>query len=139
MISGGVVPGGMVRRRVWLIAVTSASAAPMLASGWKKTRISPTPAIDCDSMCSMLLTVVVIARSEMVTMRPSTSFGDRPENCQMTEMTGMLISGKMSTAVRAMVSTPPMAISIAITMNVYGRRSARRTIHIAQPMALPFA
>src|SRR5205809_247131 len=133
MISGGVVPGGIVRRRVWLIAVTSASAAPMLASGWKKTRISPTPAIDCDSMCSMLLTVVVIARSEMVTMRPSTSFGDSPLNCQMTEMTGMLISGKMSTGVRAIVRTPPMAISIAITMKVYGRRSARRTINIVVP------
>src|SRR5207247_1530010 len=111
----------------------------MLASVWKKTRISPTPASDCDSMCSMLLTVVVIARSEMVTMRPSTSFGESPVNCQRIEMTGMLISGKMSTGVRAMVSTPPMAISIAITMNVYGRRRARRTIHIAQPMSLPFA
>ena len=33
MISGGVVPGGMVRRRVWLIAVTSALAASMSASG----------------------------------------------------------------------------------------------------------
>src|SRR6185295_14714991 len=136
MISGGVVPGGMVRRRVWLMAVTSALAAPMLASGWKKTRISPTPASDCDSMCSMLLTVVVIARSEMVTMRPSTSFGERPLNCQMTEMTGMLISGKMSTGVRAMVRTPPMAIRSAITMNVYGRRRARRTIHIA--LVVPF-
>jgi len=90
----------------------------MLASGWKKTRISPTPASDCDSMCSMLFTVVVIARAEMVTMRPSTSFGDRPVYCQMTEITGMLISGKMSTGVRAMVSTPPMAMISAITMKV---------------------
>src|SRR6185295_289960 len=137
MISGGVVPGGMVRRRVWLMAVTSALAAPMLASGWKKTRISPTPASDCDSMCSMLLTVVVIARSEMVTMRPSTSFGESPLNCQMIEMTGMLIAGKMSMGVRAMVSTPPMAMSIAITMNVYGRRRARRTIHMTSPLRAP--
>src|SRR5438874_3658690 len=91
MIRGGVVPGGIVLRRVWLMAVTSASADPMFASGWKKTRIRPTPASDCDSMCSMLLTVVVIARSEMVTMRPSTSLGERPVNCQMIEMTGMLI------------------------------------------------
>src|SRR5205809_4299567 len=135
MLSGGVFPGGIVLRRVWLMAVTSASADPMFASGWKKTRIRPTPASDCDSMCSMLLTVVVIARSEMVTMRPSTSFGESPLNCQMIEMTGMLISGKMSTGVRAMVSTPPMAMSSAITMNVYGRRRARRTIHIAQPTA----
>ena len=102
----------------------------MFASGWKNTRISPTPASDCDSMCSMLLTVVVIARSEIVTMRPSTSFGESPVYCQMTETTGMLIAGKMSTGVRAIVRTPPMAISIAITMKVYGRRSARRTIHI---------
>src|SRR5712671_6941239 len=133
MISGGVVPGGMVRSRVWLMAVTSALAEPMLASGWKKTRISPTPASDCDSMCSMLLTVVVIARSEMVTMRPSTSFGESPANCQITDMTGMLIAGNMTIGVRAIVSTPPIAISMAITMNVYGRRSARRTIHIAHP------
>ncbi len=100
------------------MAVTSASADPMLASGWKKTRINPTPASDCDSMCSMLLTVVVIARSEMVTIRPSTSFGESPVYCQMTETTGMLIEGKMSTGVRAIVSAPPMAINIAMTMNV---------------------
>src|SRR5689334_6376894 len=137
MLIGGVVPGGMVRSRVWLMAVTSALAAPMLASGWKKTRIRPTPASDCDSMCSMLLTVVVIARSEMVTIRPSTSFGESPLNCQMTEMTGMLISGKMSMGVRAIVSTPPMAMSIAMTMKVYGRRRARRTIHMASENATP--
>src|SRR5436853_5313961 len=83
-------------------------------------------------MCSMLLTVVVIARSEMVTMRPSTSFGESPVNCQMIEITGMLMLGKMSIGVRAIVSAPPIAMRNAITMKVYGRRRARRTIHIAQ-------
>src|SRR5258706_14665528 len=81
-------------------------------------------------MCSMLLTVVVIARSEMVTIRPSTSFGERPVNCQITEITGMLISGKMSVGIRAIEIGPPIAISSAITMKVYGRRRARRTIHM---------
>src|SRR5207244_5950037 len=131
--------GGAPRTTEHPVRLSEDAQNVMLASGWKKTRISPTPESDCDSMCSMLLTVVVIARSEMVTMRPSTSFGESPVNCQMIEITGMLISGKMSTGVRAMGSTPPMAISVAITMKVYGRRRARRTIHIARPRALPFA
>ena len=59
-------------------------------------------------MCSMPLTVVVIARSEMVTMRPSISFADSPLYSQMTETTGMLMSGKMSVGVRAIVSAPRM-------------------------------
>lgn len=51
-------------------------------------------------------------------MRPSTSFGERPVNCQMIEMTGMLIWGKMSIGVRTIVSPPPMAMRNAITMKV---------------------
>src|SRR5262249_45727382 len=42
----------------------------------------------------------------------------------------MLISGKMSVGVRRIVSPPRMAMSIAITAKVYGRRSASRTIHM---------
>src|SRR3954464_2287921 len=45
--------------------------------------------------------------------------------------TGMLILGKMSTGVLKIDSTPRMAIRIASTMKVYGRRSASRTIHTA--------
>ena len=78
MMSGGVVPGGSGRSSVCEIAVTCATAASMLAPGWKKTLITPTPASDWLSMCSMSLTVVVIARSKIVTMRFSISSGDSP-------------------------------------------------------------
>jgi hypothetical protein len=43
--------------------------------------------------------------------------------------TGMLMAGKMSTGVRTIDSPPRSAITIASTMNVYGRRSASLTIH----------
>src|SRR5436190_16091714 len=42
----------------------------------------------------------------------------------------MSISGKMSVGIRVMVTTPRIAMSMAITTNVYGRRSASRTIHM---------
>ena len=45
----------------------------------------------------------------------------------MMEITGMLISGKMSIAIFASTNGVASTISIAITMNVYGRRSARPT------------
>src|SRR5262249_2221513 len=38
--------------------------------------------------------------------------------------------GKMSVGVPSIVSPPRMAMSIAITAKVYGRRSASRTIHM---------
>src|ERR1700730_17177139 len=44
----------------------------------------------------------------------------------------MLMLGKMSVGVRAIVSGPTMRMSRARTTNVYGRRSAIRTIHIGQ-------
>ena len=37
--------------------------------GWKKILMMPTPTSDCDSMWSMSLTVVVMPRSALVTMR----------------------------------------------------------------------
>src|SRR5262245_15315564 len=46
----------------------------------------------------------------------------------------MLMLGKMSVGVRAIVSPPRMLISSARTAKVYGRRSARRTIHMAFPV-----
>ncbi len=45
----------------------------------------------------------------------------------MTLMTGMLISGKMSVAMLSSANGVASTISIAITMNVYGRRSAVST------------
>src|SRR6266851_1478695 len=86
--------------------------------------------MDWDSMCSMSLTAVVMARSVTVSTRFSMSFGDRPVNDQMTVITGMFTSGKMSTGMRAIVTTPSTRMSNATTTNVYGRRSASRTIHM---------
>ena len=60
---GGVTPGGNCFRMVCEIAVTCACAALMLTVGWKKTLTTPVPGSDCDSMCSMSLTVVDSARS----------------------------------------------------------------------------
>jgi hypothetical protein len=62
MISGGVMPGGIcaaapARSRPCAMAVW------MLAVGWKKILMIEMPASDCDSMCSMSLTVVVRLRS----------------------------------------------------------------------------
>ncbi len=69
MMNGGNVPGGSERSCTWLIDTIWATASAMFTLGWKKTLISPTPTSDCDSMWSMSLTVVVMPRSELVTMR----------------------------------------------------------------------
>ena len=130
-ISGGVVPGGLVRRSCCETAVTSAIAAPIWVFGWKKTLITPTPGIVCDSMCSMSFTEVVNARSEGVTIRASMSVTDVPVSDQMTLTTGMLTSGKMSVGVRRIVTTPSSTINKATMTNVYGRRRASLTIHMA--------
>lgn len=71
------------------MAVTWESANSTLAFGWKYTRVTETPEYDCDSICSMSFTVVVMARSKMVTMRFSISSGGRPEYVQTTLTTGM--------------------------------------------------
>ncbi len=78
MTSGGVVPGGKPRTVVCEMAVTCAMAVWMLVPGRKKILMTPRPYTDCDSMCSMLLTVVVMPRSELVTMRSAISCGDIP-------------------------------------------------------------
>src|SRR6266446_1886193 len=49
----------------------------------------------------------------------------------MTVTTGMLMAGKMSTVMVTMDTTPRTAMSRARTTNVYGRRRASRTIHMA--------
>ena len=86
--------------------------------------------MDCDSMCSMSLTVVVNARSLTVTTLFSMSSGAIPVNDQMTVTTGISTLGKMSVGMRCTVTTPNTTSKSATTTNVYGRRSARRTIHI---------
>ena len=80
-------------------------------------------------MCSMSLTVVVIVRSNGVTIRAAISSADSPPYVQTTVTTGMLMFGKMSVGVRRIVSGPTNRIRIARTTNVYGRFSAMRTIH----------
>ena len=61
--SGGVMPGGSWRTCVCSDATTCAIAVWMFAVGWKNTLMIVMPASDCDSMCSMSLTVVVRPRS----------------------------------------------------------------------------
>src|SRR6202012_495667 len=55
------------------------------------------------------------------------SSGDRPAYDHTAATTGILMSGKISVGVRTTASPPNMTIRIARTINVYGRRSARRT------------
>src|SRR3954447_7707352 len=43
-------------------------------------------------------------------------------------MTGMLMLGKISVGVRSADAVPKIRINTAMTMNVYGRRKASRTI-----------
>ena len=76
---GGVVPGGMIRSNVWQIEVIWATPASTLAPSWKYTLMTATPLYDWDSICSMSLTVVVIARSQTVTKRFSISSAATPE------------------------------------------------------------
>jgi hypothetical protein len=92
--------------------------------------MTPTPFSDCDSMCSMSLTVVVMPRSELETMRSAISLGAMPVKFQMTLITGILISGKMSTGVRRSTNGITKMMTSAITTKVYGRLRARETIHI---------
>ena len=62
----------------WLMAVTWATALPILTWGWKKTLMTPMPFNDCDSMCSISLTAVVMPRSTLKTMRVDISCADSP-------------------------------------------------------------
>ena len=78
----------------------------------------PTPVYDVPSICSMLLTVVVSERWKFSITRPDIWSGGRPVYCQTTAMTGMRISGKMSTGMRRAANGPTMRINNAITTNV---------------------
>src|ERR1700748_2057118 len=94
-MSGGVVPRGSCRSCVWAMAVTCATAAAMFTFGWKKILMTAMPFSDWDSMCSMLLTVVVSDRSEFTVIRLAICSGERPVYCQTIATTGMLMFGKM--------------------------------------------
>jgi len=79
----------------------------------------------------MSFTVVVMARSVTVTKRFSISSGATPGKLQITLTTGMSIFGKMSVAMRVIVTIPMSTIRMAATVKVYGRLRAKRTIHTA--------
>src|SRR6267142_411185 len=88
------------------------------------------PLRDCDSVCSTSLTRVAMPRSTLPVMRCSISWGSRPLKVHTRLMTGILISGKMSVGVRSRTTGVNRMMTSAITINVYGRCSAKRTIHI---------
>src|SRR5712672_3594628 len=58
------------------------------------------------------------------------SSAGRPVKLNTTLMTGMLMFGKISVGVRSADAVPKIRISTAMTINVYGRRRARRTTPI---------
>src|ERR1019366_7840075 len=134
-MNGGVVPGGSWRSCTWEMAVTWATAAPIFTWGWKKTLIMATPLSDCDSMCSTSLTVVVMARSLLNTMRVDISWADRPLYPHTIVTTGMSILGKISVGIETMLKTPRIKLKSAKTAKVKGRRHASRTIHIRLVLA----
>src|SRR6266850_5337902 len=109
----------------------------MLAVGCRKTLTTAIPFRDWDSMCSMLSTVVVSARSVILTMRSLMSSGTKPLKVQMMLTTGMSMLGKMSVGVRAIASVPRIKIRTANTAIVYGRLSASLTIHINYVLIFP--
>ena len=78
MIKGAVAPGGKVLRMLCASAVTSAMAPSTDVPGCRKILVTLTPFSDWLSMCSMPLTVVVVARSNGPVMRAATSSGERP-------------------------------------------------------------
>src|SRR6059036_2865764 len=99
MMNGGTAPGGMRRRIVCDTAVTWASAPSTFTLGWKKILMTPTPGYVCDSIDRTSLTADEIVYSEKVVIRDAMSSVVRPSWFQITETTGMSISGKMSVGV----------------------------------------
>ena len=79
MMSGGVVPAGSCRSCVCDTAVTCAIAWISLRPPAGTPSTTATPSSDCDSTCPMLSTVVVSARSVMVTIRFAHLLASRPE------------------------------------------------------------
>ena len=130
---GGVVPGGAERSWVWEMPVICAYASSSFTFGWKKYLTTEVPVRDCDSVCSTSLTVVCALRSVPRMIRVAISSGARPVYRQIVATTGILMFGKMSVGVRRIANTPSSVIAMASTRNVYGRRSASLTIHMARP------
>src|ERR1700691_6506513 len=100
MIWGGSVPGGSCRNKYCDAAVTWALAVSSDAPGCRKTFTVASPLYVVDSMCWILSTSVVRAFSYGVVKRVSISSGLSPVYVHATEITGILILGKMSVGVR---------------------------------------
>src|SRR3954447_5161885 len=118
MMKGGLVPGGSWRNCAWLTEVICATAEATFTCGWKKTLMTATPARDCDSMCSMSLTVVVMARSLLDTMRWDICSDDRPAYPHTTVTIGISMSGKMSVGIVSILKMPRITIRSAKTTKV---------------------
>src|SRR5215469_14120857 len=96
------------------LAASCATAASILALGWKNSLMMAMPGSDCDSMCSMSLTEVVNERSHRVVMTSAISSAETPAYAQMTLTTGTSISGKMSVAIRRTDNTPKITITMEV-------------------------
>ena len=97
------------------------TAESELVPGWKYTLIKLTPGKDRDSMCSILLASVK-NRSKRPVISASICSGGMPEKNVATITTGMLISGKRSTGIRATAVIPTTAIIRHTTRIRYGLR-----------------
>ncbi len=84
------------------IVVTAESG---LVPGWKNTLMMLTPGKERDSMCSMPLPKVK-KRSNRPVISFSTCSGGMPLKNVATTTTGILIAGKRSTGIRAMLVMP---------------------------------
>ena len=69
-------------------------------------------------MCSMSLTVVVMPRSLLRTMRLDISCAESPLYPHTTVTTGMSMLGKMSVGIEPMLKTPRIRIKNAKTAKV---------------------
>src|ERR1700733_9295956 len=129
-MNGAAVPGGRLCSWLCEMLVICALAVSTLAPGCRNVLMIARPFSVTDSVCSMLLTTVVMLRSTFEVMRPSISSAFIPVYCQMEARTGISIFGKTSVGVREITNGLISRTSSASTMKVYGRERATRTIHI---------
>ena len=129
---GAAVPGGMLCSWLCEMLVIWALAVSTLAPGCRNVLMMARPFRVTDSVCSMLLTTVVMLRSTLVVMRPSISSAFIPVYCQMEARTGMSIFGKMSVGVRDITNGLISRTSRASTMKISQRTQSCRICHGVQ-------
>src|SRR5579863_4513329 len=118
MMNDAAVPGGKLCSWLCEMLVIWALAVSMLAPGCRKVLMMARPFSVIDSVCSMLLTTVVMLRSTFVVIRPSISSAFIPVYCQIEARTGMSMFGKMSVGVREITKGLIRRMRIARTMKV---------------------